>query len=245
MNSAQPKIILQPTLATTSSSSSSTNIALSQPMQSSIAGPKQRKSGGVSSSKISVNTSAATILTSNSNASSTNSSSSASNLVNSNATDGGSTKEKSSKSNSKLVSSSSKSSSKESREKHQSKSSKASHKEQILTEYDVANLAALGKYLIKICSNLIIQLTKNILKLIKLDGSLSNNGGISNALAKDNLGQKFTTSNFTETVVMNSDSVFGGDVKSTNQSGANISLVKKRKLDAGKSTNSNQDDINK
>lgn len=63
-----------------------------------------------------------------------------------------------------------------------------------------------------------------------------------NAVPKDNLG-KFTTSNFTETIVVNSDSVFGNDGKSTNQSTGNMPSVKKRKLDASKSMSS--DDINK
>lgn len=47
------------------------------------------------------------------------------------------------------------------------------------------------------------------------------------------LGQKFTTSNFTETVVVNSDSVFGAT-----KTGPNVPVVKKRKLDSNKSSSS-------
>lgn len=50
-----------------------------------------------------------------------------------------------------------------------------------------------------------------------------------NSVTKEMLGQKFTTSNFTETVVVNSDSVFGGS-----KTGPNVPVVKKRKLDSSK-----------
>lgn len=70
------------------------------------------------------------------------------------------------------------------------------------------------------------------------------------AAAKENLGQKFTTSNFTESVVVNSDSVFGSDAKPSSQpstSTSNVPMVKKRKLDSGKmlSTSSPLDDVNR
>lgn len=85
---------------------------------------------------------------------------------------------------------------------------------------------------------------------------------------KDAMAQKFTTSNFTETVVVNSDSVFGGDnssssssvkgntsaaqsggigatgsAPSASSSGTTISVAKKRKVDVSKMGSS--DEINK
>jgi len=63
--------------------------------------------------------------------------------------------------------------------------------------------------------------------------------------AKEVLGQKFTTSNFTETVVVKSESVFGNDgsstVKSPNTSASTTTtttVAKKRKADINKMTNS-------
>lgn len=49
---------------------------------------------------------------------------------------------------------------------------------------------------------------------------------------KEVLGQKFTTSNFTESIVVASDSVFGsgGSSKPT----SNVPVVKKRKLESSK-----------
>lgn len=66
-----------------------------------------------------------------------------------------------------------------------------------------------------------------------------------NPPTKDNLGHKFTASNFTETVVVNADSVFGGDSRAVTQSVSNVPLVKKRKLESGKSSNSNSDEISR
>lgn len=75
-----------------------------------------------------------------------------------------------------------------------------------------------------------------------------------NALTKDTLGQKFTTSNFTETIVVNSESVFGSEnVSASGKSGPSTSggsgsstITKKRKADSGKSSaNSSTEDINK
>lgn len=74
------------------------------------------------------------------------------------------------------------------------------------------------------------------------------------ALAKDTLGQKFTTSNFTETIVVNSESVFGSEnVSASGKSGPSTSgssgsstIAKKRKADSGRSSaNSSAEDINK
>lgn len=80
------------------------------------------------------------------------------------------------------------------------------------------------------------------------------------ALAKDTLGQKFTTSNFTETIVVNSESVFGGDTIRTSGSNNQASSIasgsssssssgntntttvaKKRKVDNGKFSMANED----
>lgn len=80
-----------------------------------------------------------------------------------------------------------------------------------------------------------------------------------NALAKDTLGQKFTTSNFTETIVVNSESVFGGDTirssgsnnpasslasgssSSGNTTTTTTTVAKKRKVDNGKFSMANED----
>lgn len=78
-----------------------------------------------------------------------------------------------------------------------------------------------------------------------------------NALTKDTLGQKFTTSNFTETIVVNSESVFGGDTirasgsnnpaSSSFASGSSAgnatttTVAKKRKVDNGKFSMANED----
>lgn len=68
-----------------------------------------------------------------------------------------------------------------------------------------------------------------------------------NATAKETLGQKFTTSNFTETVVVNSESVFGSDNLKGNSGVTTMTVAKKRKADGSKSTsaNSSTEDINK
>lgn len=67
-----------------------------------------------------------------------------------------------------------------------------------------------------------------------------------NATAKETLGQKFTTSNFTETVVVNSESVFGSENQKGSQNvSATMSVAKKRKADGNKSANSSTEDINK
>ena len=47
------------------------------------------------------------------------------------------------------------------------------------------------------------------------------------------LGQKFTTSNFTESIVVSSDPVFGSNGNS--KPGSNLPVVKKRKLESSKS----------
>lgn len=61
---------------------------------------------------------------------------------------------------------------------------------------------------------------------------------------KDHFSSKFTTSNFTETIVVNSGSVFSADSKSTNHTASNAANVKKRKLESsGKSAST--DDGNK
>lgn len=59
----------------------------------------------------------------------------------------------------------------------------------------------------------------------------------SNTTAKDILGQKFTTSNFTESVVVSSDPVFGSNSKTS----SNVQVVKKRKLEPNKSNSTNDD----
>ncbi|XP_037039452.1 protein AF-10-like isoform X4 [Bradysia coprophila] len=68
-----------------------------------------------------------------------------------------------------------------------------------------------------------------------------------NATAKETLGQKFTTSNFTETVVVNSESVFGSDNLKATSAVPTMTVAKKRKADGSKSTsaNSSTEDINK
>lgn len=69
-----------------------------------------------------------------------------------------------------------------------------------------------------------------------------------NATAKETLGQKFTTSNFTETVVVNSESVFGSDnLKTASGVTTTMTVAKKRKADGSKSAsaNSSTEDINK
>lgn len=53
-----------------------------------------------------------------------------------------------------------------------------------------------------------------------------------NATTKEVLGQKFTTSNFTESIVVASDSVFGSGGSS--KPASNVPVVKKRKLDSNK-----------
>lgn len=65
--------------------------------------------------------------------------------------------------------------------------------------------------------------------------------------AKETLGQKFTTSNFTETIVVNSESVFGSENLKGSQTLTTLTVAKKRKADGGKSTsaNSSTEDINK
>lgn len=62
-----------------------------------------------------------------------------------------------------------------------------------------------------------------------------------NTTPKEVLGQKFTTSNFTETVVVASDSVFGSGGSSKPPS--NVPVVKKRKLEPSKSNASNNDEL--
>lgn len=62
---------------------------------------------------------------------------------------------------------------------------------------------------------------------------------------KDHFSSKFTTSNFTETIVVNSGSVFCSDSKSTNHSASNASNVKKRKLESSGKSSSTDDNINK
>lgn len=71
---------------------------------------------------------------------------------------------------------------------------------------------------------------------------------------KDSSGvpQKFTTSNFTESIVVNSDSVFGGgDVVSVPNSNVKqtVAVAKKRKADGSKNSSANSSldtvDINK
>lgn len=62
-----------------------------------------------------------------------------------------------------------------------------------------------------------------------------------NATAKDVLGQKFTTSNFTESVVVSSDPVFGSG--SNSKPPPNVQVVKKRKLEPNKSNSNTNDDI--
>lgn len=70
-----------------------------------------------------------------------------------------------------------------------------------------------------------------------------------NISAKESLGQKFTTSNFTETIVVNSESVFGNEnVKGGSANSVTVGTnAKKRKVDSGKLTcaNSSTEDINK
>lgn len=68
-----------------------------------------------------------------------------------------------------------------------------------------------------------------------------------NSLAKDTLGQKFTTSNFTETIVVNSESVFGGDTVRNSTNTTSVSVAKKRKVESVKLQQMNHiaDDINK
>lgn len=61
-----------------------------------------------------------------------------------------------------------------------------------------------------------------------------------NTTPKDALGQKFTTSNFTETIVVASDSVFGSGGSSKQPS--NLPVVKKRKLEPNKSNISTNDE---
>ncbi|KAJ6634929.1 Protein AF-10 [Pseudolycoriella hygida] len=65
--------------------------------------------------------------------------------------------------------------------------------------------------------------------------------------AKETLGQKFTTSNFTETIVVNSESVFGSENLKGSQSLTTLTVAKKRKAESSKSTsaNSSTEDINK
>lgn len=65
--------------------------------------------------------------------------------------------------------------------------------------------------------------------------------------AKESLGQKFTTSNFTETIVVNSESVFGSENLKASQSLTTVTVAKKRKADGSRATsaNSSTEDINK
>lgn len=69
-----------------------------------------------------------------------------------------------------------------------------------------------------------------------------------NTTAKETLGQKFTTSNFTETIVVNSESVFGSENLKGSQTLTTLTVAKKRKADGGNkstSANSSTEDINK
>lgn len=64
-----------------------------------------------------------------------------------------------------------------------------------------------------------------------------------NIVPKESFSHKFTTSNFTETVLVSSDAAFGDrDSKSTNSATSSMPNVKKRKIDVKSST---PDDINK
>lgn len=62
-----------------------------------------------------------------------------------------------------------------------------------------------------------------------------------NTTPKDALGQKFTTSNFTESIVVASDSVFGSGGNSKQP--PNLPVVKKRKLEPNKSNANTNDEL--
>ncbi|XP_031621852.1 protein AF-10-like isoform X2 [Contarinia nasturtii] len=210
----------------------SSNVDQKQSSQNGSHKSVQRKSnvssGGASSSSISsssvqqsapfaVKQSSSQSQSINQNTSQINTSSSSSNLsadlLNVSGGDGGnsnssnSTKESSSsksssKSNSKGNSSSTKSSSKEQREPKHSKPSRNHSKDSAPSEYDLPNTSTPS------------------------DGNVT---PVSSAANKESMSQKFTTSNFTETVVVASDSVFGNGR-------SNVPVVKKRKLESIKSS---------
>lgn len=80
--------------------------------------------------------------------------------------------------------------------------------------------------------------------LTKPDSKHENNMTI----GKDGFSPKFTTSNFTETIVVNSDSVFGPDGTkggSNNSSNSSSGQGKKRKSDGRIGSGTNIDDSNK
>lgn len=239
---SQPKIILQPAtipsnlnqMQTTSSSSSSSNSKQRKTGSSSSQSSSSSKQQSSNQSALAASSAAAAATNSsnNTNANTSSSNNNTSSNSNSSSTNDNSNKDKdkSNRSVNKTVSSSSKSSSKESREKYQSSKSQKGHsaKDNSSTDYDSGNHSQLD-------SNTTSSIITNV-------NTLPN---------KEGLGQKFTTSNFTETVVVNSESVFGSEGKSTNQSSSGNSggnatpLMKKRKLDAGKSSGSTIEDINR
>ncbi|XP_055303674.1 protein AF-10-like isoform X2 [Sitodiplosis mosellana] len=125
----------------------------------------------------------------------------------SNSTKESSSSKSSSKSNNKGNSLSTKSSSKEQREQKHSKPSRNHSKDSTPSEYDLPNASTTSD---------------------------ANVTPVSTASNKDVvLGQKFTTSNFTESIVVSSDSVFGSNGSS--KPGSNVPVVKKRKLESIKS----------
>ncbi|XP_037924559.1 protein AF-10 isoform X2 [Hermetia illucens] len=198
-----PTVSASVTVSLKSNSSQSGSSSTLNSSSSSSSSSKQRKSG---SNKLTGSSSSSS--TSNNAGGSLGGSSSGANIAPSSSTSGSSKsissssgsskdKDKHSKSLNKISSSSknqdkeSSSSSTSSSTRDKSKSSKSNKDSSLNIDHGSASASAVSSATIS-ASNLSIGVNQ----------SLSN---------KDNLGQKFTTHNFTESVVMNSESVFGGN----------------------------------